>query len=140
MNTAEKLAAISGSDFFRKVPHSDLRAFAESLRVEHYRKDEMVCAKGDLADRIFIVESGELEVRIPNYKGDLPRIQRGEIIGEYGLFTGQIRTADVVCLADTVLLSLEYERFREFLELFPGTTYALLDQTVQRLIAAQECM
>ena len=140
MNTAEKLAALSGSDFFQKVPHSDLRALAQSLRVEHFRKDEMVCAKGDMADRIFIVESGELEVRIPNYKGDLPKIRRGAIIGEYGLFTGQIRTADVICIGDSTLLSLEYERFREFLELFPGTTYALLDQTVHRLIAAQECM
>ena len=46
-------------------------------------------------------------------------------------------SADVLCCEDSVLLSLEYVRFREFLDLFPGTTYALLDQTVQRLLAAQ---
>jgi CRP-like cAMP-binding protein len=138
MDTAEKLTILSASDFFRKVPHTDLRALAESLRVEQFHKGETVCEKGDVADRIFIVASGELEVRIPGYKGKLPRIRPGEIIGEYGLFTGQIRTADVVCLTDATFLSLEYDRFREFLDLFPDTTYALLDQTVQRLLAAQE--
>lgn len=137
MDTAEKLATLSATEFFRKVPQTDLRALAESLRVEQFRKGETVCEKGDLADRIFVVASGELEVRIAGYKGKPPRIRPGEIIGEYGLFTGQIRTADVVSLADATLLSLEYDRFREFLDLFPGTTYALLDQTVQRLLAAQ---
>jgi CRP-like cAMP-binding protein len=137
MDTAEKLATLSATEFFRKVPLTDLRALAESLREERFRKGETVCQKGDLADRIFIVASGELEVRIAGYKGKSPRIRPGEIIGEYGLFTGQIRTADVVCLGDAILLSLEYDRFREFLDLFPATTYALLDQTVQRLLAAQ---
>lgn len=137
MNTDEKLRALNASDFFRKVPRTDLRAFAESLRVENFEKGETVCRDGEVADRIFVVASGELEVRLPKFKGRAPKVAPGEIIGEYGLFTGQIRTADVVSRTNSTLLSLEYDRFREFLDQFPDTTYALLDQTVQRLLAAQ---
>ena len=42
-----------------------------------------------------------------------------------------------MCRKDSELPSLECGRFREFLDVFPGTTYALLEQTVQRLMAAQ---
>lgn len=140
MKTAEKLDTLRKSDLFKKVPSPDLRAFAESLRTERFQKDEKVCEQGDPADRIFIVASGKLEVSLPKPKRKLRMIGAGEMIGEYGLFTGQTRTASVICHENTVLLSLEYMRFREFLDLFPGTTYALLDQTVQRLLAAQSSL
>lgn len=141
MDTASKLDTLRTSELFRKVPHSDLRAFAESLRVEHFRANEAVCMLGDVADRIFIVASGELGIWIAGAKkGSKKKVRtlgRGQLIGEYGLFTGQVRNADVLCETDAVLLSVEYDRFRDFLDLFPGTTYALLEETVHRLLAAQ---
>ncbi len=137
MDTAAKIDTLRGSNFFRKVPSSDLRAFAESLRVEYFTKGQTLCEEGEPADRIFIVASGLLEVKLKRSDGNLPRIGVGGIVGEYGLFT-HFRTATVVCVEDSVLLSLENERFNEFLILFPGTTYALLDQTVQTLVQAEK--
>ena len=137
MDTAAKVDALRGSSFFRKVPSSDLRAFAESLRVEHFSKGQLLCEEGEPADRIFVVASGLLEVRVKRSDGKYPQIRPGGIVGEYGLFT-HFRTATVCCAEDSVLLSLENERFSEFLDLFPGTTYALLDQTVQALILAEQ--
>jgi CRP-like cAMP-binding protein len=137
MNTKQKLDTLKRSDLFSKVPNSDLRALAESLRIERFKAGEKVCEHGAPADRIYIVASGELDARLPKAKSKVRTMGAGEIIGEYGLFTGQVRSADVTCRKDSVLLSLEYGRFREFLDLFPGTTYALLEQTVHRLLAAQ---
>lgn len=137
MNTEQKLDTLRKSDLFSKVPHSDLRALAASLRVEQFTAGETVFEQGAPADRIYIIADGQLDIKLPDAKVKLRTMSVGEIIGEYGLFTGQIRTADVICRKDTLLLSLEYGRFHEFLDLFPGTTYALLEQTVNRLVAAE---
>ena len=137
MDTKRKFNVLRGSTFFRKVPESDLMALAESMHVEKFREGEAVCLAGEPADRVFVVLSGTLEVRRPEGVGRPKSVVEGDLFGEYGLFADETRTADVVCSRDSTLLSLEYARFREFLELFPSTTYALLEHAVLALLSVQ---
>lgn len=136
MDTADRVEMLRASKLFRMVPEPDLRAFAESLRVEQFRKGETICEADDVADRIFLIASGTVEVRLAGDNRHRPQFGAGEIIGEFGLFTRR-RTATVVSLTDSTVLSLDNERFRNFLHLFPSTTYALLGETVNRLLATE---
>lgn len=66
-----------------------------------------VVAEGDGAREMYVVESGELEVR----KDDevvLARLRRGDCVGEMSLLDIQPRSATVRALTDTSLLVLRY--------------------------------
>ena len=48
------------------------------------------------------------------------------------------RLATIRALTDTVLLSLDYERFRAFLLRFPEALFVLFETAVERLIEIQK--
>lgn len=136
--SGKKYEALKRSDFFRPLPDSDLAALAESMQIESFENGELVCSAGDVADRVFVVMSGSLNANLPGQDAPVRTMQAGDVIGEYGLFAEEVRSADVVCTTQSDLMSLDYSRFEAFLELFPNTTYALLKQTVRRLLALEK--
>lgn len=137
-DTHHKLTTLRHSPFFREIPEEDLSALSELMVFEYYKKGDTVCAIGEVADRIFIVSSGTLSIHLKGTKKSVRQMSVGDVIGEYGLFTEEVRTADVVCENNVVLMSLEYHRFKSFLELFPNTTYAVLRETVLRLVSLEQ--
>ena len=66
---------------------------------------QTVCAYGEPANEMFILLSGHLSVRTE--KGfQIARIQPVAPVGEMGLFTGEPRSATVVCAEDSTFLVL----------------------------------
>ena len=123
--------------FFSSVPENDLRALAETMQEERFVKDEIICDRGDPADRIFIVMRGGLEVRAALPEPHVVLLEPGDLFGEYGMFEKGYRTATVVTREETVLLALGYDRFRAFLLYFPEAMLAILGGTVRQLLASQ---
>lgn len=61
----------------------------------------------------------------------------GDLMGEYGMFVENVRTAAVRAQSDAALLSLDYNHFRAFLLHCPQATLALLQTAVGRLVEAE---
>ena len=122
---------------FSSVPENDLRALAETMQEERFTKGEIICDRGDPADRIFIVMRGGLEVRVALPEPHVVLLKAGDLFGEYGMFDEGFRTATIVSLEESVLLALDYARFRAFLLYFPEAMLAILGGTVRQLLASQ---
>ena len=129
-----KFWVLKKSSFFANLPVHELHELSEMLQPETYAKGEIVCTFGEPANEIFVIMSGALDVYLPKKRKPVRRLQANDMIGEYALFASRISSATVKCVEDSVLLPLPHDRFRQFLDASPSATYALLRQTVERLL------
>ena len=91
-----------------------LSTFVEGVAVE---ADTVIVRQGDEADALYVLQSGQVEVRLRSQDGgskSVATIGTGGYFGEIGILTGGTRLADVVALEPTELLRLskaDYERY-----------------------------
>lgn len=123
MAMAERVKVRDAGEKLRQTPLfeglSDAEAAALSTFVEGVAVEPgaVIVRQGDVADALYVVESGEVEVRLRSASGDstpVATIGAGAYFGEIGILTDRPRMADVVALEPTQLLRLskaDYERF-----------------------------
>jgi len=130
-----RLKVLRKSAVFASVPTPDLRVLATMFETRTYTAGERICAAGDPAVCMYAVQSGEVEVCLPGSDGDtsVAVMRAGDLVGEYGMFRPEGRTATLIARRDTVVLSLDYPRFKRFLMAFPESMLALMSLTVDRL-------
>jgi hypothetical protein len=120
---AERVKVRDAGEKLRQTPLfeglSDAEASALSTFVEGVAvpTEAVVVRQGDVADALYLVQSGRVEVRLRSASGGLTPVATigpGEFFGEIGVLTDRPRMADVVALEPTELLRLskaDYERF-----------------------------
>ncbi|MCY2927534.1 MAG: cyclic nucleotide-binding domain-containing protein [Planctomycetota bacterium] len=138
LTAAQRVQALGACPVFSSVPPGDLGVLAEMMQTEYLLVGEILFESGDPSDRTCVVVSGRLAILLPGRSDPVRRLGPGELLGEYGMLAGSVRTASVRAEADTVLLSLDYRRFRAFLIHFPETMFVLFRTAVQRLIALEQ--
>ena len=80
---------------------------------EHFGPGEDIFCQGDLGDRIYIIESGKVEV-LRNDGGEISRLAElgeGEFFGEMALMHNTVRTATVRCREALNVVSLPKREF-----------------------------
>ena len=137
LSPTEVAALLTSCPVFAPMPAEDVALLGEIMRTERFRAGQKVCVAGETASEVYVIADGTLGVSLPGDARIVRQMRRGEILGEYGMFGRGVRTATVEAQEDAVLLSLDYERFREFLLAFPASTLALLEVTVQRMTSAE---
>jgi SulP family sulfate permease len=93
--------------------------------------------KGDLADDLYLIESGELEAWLTLEGGRSMRLRTmgaGSVVGESGLYLGQRRSANVRTTRDSVLYRLSSAALERMTEEAPRLA-AAFHQLVARLLA-----
>jgi hypothetical protein len=120
---------------FDSVPVEDLRVLASMFEPQHFAAGETICRAGEPATRMFAVVSGEVLVHVDESARPVATIGPGDVVGEYGLFATDARTATLVAEIPTELLALDYQRFERFLLAFPESMFALMQLTVKRLLS-----
>ncbi len=128
---AERAQLLAECDVFREIPPAELHALATLFERVRVPVGHVLCRAGERADRIFVVSDGDVVIQAPNGT-PLAAIGRAGLIGEFGMFAEQRRTADVTALGPSTLLSLEYMLFRRFLLAYPESALALLRVVVSR--------
>lgn len=89
-----------------------------------------VVRRGDPADAMFFIMSGDVQVDI----APTPvRLGRGQYFGEIALIRDTVRTATVSTLAECQLLSLDVADFRRLLENNPGLKATITRTAEERL-------
>jgi CRP-like cAMP-binding protein len=136
ITTIRRQQCLKGCAMFAPLEAEALGVLAEAMEAELFGDGEEVCAYGEQAECVYVVLEGRLAVFLPGTDRPIRHLEAGDVLGEYGMFTGK-RTTTIVAVGGATLLSMEYPRFKAFLSQYPAAMYALLATAVDRLSATE---
>ena len=122
--TLAKVPLFAGLDAAR------IAEIARLLKREVIPANYVIVRRGERADAMFFIMSGEVEVDIPPTPR---RLGRGQYFGEIALLRDTVRTATVTAVSECQLLSLEAADFRRLLDAHPDLKDAISKVAEQRL-------
>lgn len=135
---------IGGASFLRNVPVlaglSDelLEQLAAQITERHFNAGEWVLREGDVADSLFIVRSGRIEVIDEGPPESLIRVlRRGEVLGELALLREGTRSASARARRDAQLLELGRAPFEELIRQAPSFALGLTRAMGAQLAASR---
>lgn len=108
---------------FNKLSDEELSEVSRRLVRRRAAANEIIYRRGDVGDRFFLVESGQ--VKLIAQTGVVDLIGPGGFFGESALLTGDPRKVTAQAVADTELLVLERDQFEAILSRFPGVAVML---------------
>jgi uncharacterized membrane protein len=122
---------------FKGLSESSRISLSQRLVERRLPAGELVFAKGDNGDSMYIVLSGKVEIFLPPEGGagrvDLKEVNEGEHFGELALFDEKPRSASAEAKADCVLLELAREHFISDIVRSEASVLAILSEVAVRL-------
>jgi len=110
-----------------------LGLFRNDTEIKHLAAGEFLFAKGDPAQGMYVVKSGELQIGDGNaiYETVMP----GGIIGEMALVDGAPRSASVKALQPSEVIAVDQKRFLFMVQQTPFFAIRVMRVITQRLRA-----
>ena len=126
---------VKGCPLFYDLYDKEVEQILTRCLVLSFEKGENVITQGEEGEEIFIVLSGELEVRKVIDDGFIPliKLHGGDLFGELVLINKTMRTADVVTTQKSDILVLEYDKIFSMYEK-DTKIFALLLLNLARLL------
>lgn len=117
---------------FRTLDAARIAAVAGVLRARRAERGERLIRKGDQADSMYFIVSGEVEV---DQESAAPkgRLGAGDFFGEIALIAERTRTATITALAPCKLLVLHKDDFESFMQSHPDLRDAVRVAAKRRL-------
>lgn len=117
---------------FRMLDAARIAAVAGVLRARRAERGERLIRKGDEADSMYFIVSGEVEV---DQESAAPksRLGAGNFFGEIALITERERTATITALSTCRLLVLHKDDFVSFMDAHPDLKEAVREAAKRRL-------
>jgi signal transduction histidine kinase len=140
--TDERLAALRSAPLFAEVGDAPLARLAEAAEPIHLTAGDPLIREGDPAEELYIVVSGEFEIRkrSGNAEVALTRVGPGSVQGEIAAFERGRRMASVYAVGDAEALRLPFESVRAMLGTDPEVATALLRTVTSRLRGMEEAL
>lgn len=116
------LITLSQLDMFNGLQRDHLKHLAEHIEPKTLKEGEILFKKGDPGDRLYIVNSGWLDIYVPTPDGDeliLNQCGPGEAVGEIALLDQAPRTASVRGITEAHLLMLDRAEYLDFITTYP---------------------
>ena len=120
------------------VSSAVVRAPTDSVEPRVFSPGTLICKKGMLGDRLFIIKRGTVEVQLGG-KTIIEISQPGSIIGEIAVFLNLAqqqrtisRTADVVCKSEVEAIIVGIDQVQDFFSQQPNLMTGLLHALVER--------
>jgi voltage-gated potassium channel len=117
---------------FRNLDAARIAAVAGVLRARRAERGERLIRKGDQADSMYFIVSGEVEV---DQESAAPkgRLAAGDFFGEIALIAERARTATITALEPCKLLVLHKDDFESFMKAHPDLREAVRVAASRRL-------
>ncbi|MBC7803456.1 MAG: ion transporter [Candidatus Parcubacteria bacterium] len=117
---------------FRTLDAARIAAVAGVLRARRAERGERLIRKGDQADSMYFIVSGEVEVdqETGTPKG---RLAAGDFFGEIALIADRTRTATITAQSASKLLVLHKDDFESFMDAHPDLKDAVRAAAKRRL-------
>jgi CRP-like cAMP-binding protein len=130
-------AFLRDSELFENQPAEVIRAVLAQGQLLEFGPGEVVFRQGEEGDRLFVVNSGVLEVVATPADGSDPTVVAylgtGEVIGELALLTGSPRSATVRSPEHAVLFAVEKAVFLDLMDVLPAFSRNLCVVLAKRL-------
>lgn len=117
---------------FRNLDAARIAAVAGVLRARRAERGERLIRKGDQADSMYFIVSGEVEVDLERGAPG-GRLGAGDFFGEIALIAERTRTASITALTHCKLLVLHKDDFESFMEAHPDLRDAVRVAAQRRL-------
>jgi small-conductance mechanosensitive channel/CRP-like cAMP-binding protein len=116
---ADRLSAV---DVFSPLSSEELRQLATATAGHVFAPGETLIRAGEEGASMFVVHKGRVAVQVPDRSG--PRtvavLTEGNFFGEMALFTGELRTANVVAMEETEVLEIGHDAMKHLFDTNPG--------------------
>ncbi|NOJ76982.1 cyclic nucleotide-binding domain-containing protein [Myxococcus xanthus] len=126
------------SELFRLFGRKDRRALVERFRSRDVERDTVIIRDGDATDGLYVVLSGEVEVRKDGHL--LTQLREGDVFGEISLLQKTPATATVTATRHTTLLRLPRADFDALISSHPQILALISDLSDERLRRTQRVL
>ncbi|MFZ5951247.1 MAG: cyclic nucleotide-binding domain-containing protein [Candidatus Rifleibacteriota bacterium] len=116
-----------------------VRIADKEIALQRFKAGSLLCRKGEVGDRLYIITEGTAEVMIGGNNANIPINAPGSIIGEIAVFLNigaaspnMRRTADVVCATDLSAVVVQLDQVEEFFAKQPELMTKMLMAMVSR--------
>ncbi|MFZ5443142.1 MAG: cyclic nucleotide-binding domain-containing protein [Myxococcota bacterium] len=127
----ERVRFLRSVPVFRNLSPEDLMKLAEIATAATYAEGQVIFRKGDPGDVLCVMVSGRVEIR--NDGRVIATQQANDFFGELALFDQEPRSADAVCVADTVLLEIGGADLEALMERRPEISREIIRVLARRL-------
>ena len=123
---------VANVPLFRNLDAARIAALAGVLRARQAERGERLIRKGDKADSMYFIVSGQVEVDSQDGTG-LRSLEAGDFFGEIALIADRARTATVTTVTTCKLLVLHKRDFEGFMAAHPELAEAVRQAASRRL-------
>lgn len=117
--TSNRLFETYEYGILKVLSYEEVMALSKVVKVKNCFKGEQLIQANKLADSMFLVSEGSLEVKIQNQQNQpitLATLWPGDCVGEMSLLTGAPRSADVFARVDSILVEIKKEDLAPILQ------------------------
>ena len=132
----DKLSLLQSVPIFSDLSSSDLNKIAERMIQRAYSKGQMILLEDDLGQTFFVIGGGSVKITRLSDDGReviLAMLGESDFFGEMSLLDGAGRSANVVALESSEVLTLSRNDFLEILQEYPKISISLLEELTQRI-------
>jgi len=131
ITTVEKVLFLKSIDLFRALPGEELAQIADIAEEVPISAGGLVFGEGEPGDALYIVVEGRVRI----FKGDISLAELGEreCFGEMAVLDSEPRSASVAALAESMLLKIGREEFRDILTERPEISVGVMKVLSRRL-------
>lgn len=126
--------------FLRDVDDATVRTVTGCLSPVRFVGGDTVFEAGDVADSLYLVEAGVLDVLEPSTGSVLTSLSRGSVVGELGVLLDEPRSAHVRAATEVQAWQLRREQLDRLIAADPALAVALGREVGRRLVATSRAV
>ena len=132
----KKIKLLQSVSLFWDLTEQELGYISEKMVSKHYDAGQIILLEESEGEHCFFVTEGSVKITRLSKKGReviLAILSDGDFFGEMSLLDGEFRSANVVALDDTEVLTLNRNDFLLVLKNYPQIAIRLLKEMAHRL-------
>ena len=132
----DKISLLESVPIFSDLSKSDLTKISDRMTHRKFTKNQMILLEDDLGQTFFVIATGSVKITRLSDDGReviLAMLGEADFFGEMSLLDGDGRSANVVALEASEVLTLARNEFLGILEQYPKISISLLEELTNRL-------
>lgn len=120
---AEKIQMLSRAPIFTGVGLIEQKMLADKCVIANFNPEEIVIEQGEIADKLYIIIHGTVNVSIKTQSMEWKRINilgPGDVFGEIAILRNIRRTARISTITNCQFLTISAKDFLEVYQYFPA--------------------
>ena len=121
-----------------ELTDAELEDVTRRLQPVEREAGEIIVTQGDVGDRVYFIESGQVQIRTQTSDGrtTMAELAAGALVGEMALLTGKPRAATAQAVSDVQLWALDKDDFDELTHKYPRFVLAITRALSDRVEAS----